>query len=133
MINDRMPEYVMERASRLLNKSKKPLNGSRILVMGVAYKQDINDYRESRALDVISHLESSGAIVDYHDPYISGFTRMGMTKKSVDCDVNGYDLVVITTAHTNVDYQSIALTGVPILDTRNAMKHVTHRENIELL
>jgi len=133
MINDRMPEYVMERAGRLLNKDKKPLNGSKILVLGVAYKQDIDDYRESRALDVIRHLESSGAIVDYHDPHISKFTRMGITKNSVDCDAKGYDLVVVTTAHTNVDYESVALAGVPILDTRNAMKHVKHKDNIELL
>ena len=133
MINDRMPEYVVERAARLLNKSRKSLNGSKVLVLGVAYKQDIDDYRESRSVDVIRRLESSGAIVDYHDPCISQFSNRGMTKKSVPCSANGYDLVIITTPHTNVDYESIARTGVPVLDTRNAMKNIKSRSNIELL
>lgn len=133
MINDRMPEYVSERAARLLNKHKKPLNGSKILILGVAYKQDISDYRESRAIDVIKHLEESGSLVDYHDPFVSRFFHAGVAKESVDCNVEDYDLVIITTAHTKVDYESIALAGVPILDTKNAMKSVTQRCNFELL
>jgi len=133
MINDRMPEYVVERASRILNKNKKPLNGSKILVLGVAYKQDINDYRESRALQVIQLLESFGAIVDYHDPHVSKYSYMGTIKKSVPCNVCSHDLIIVATSHTDVDYESIAKSNVPIFDTRNAMKHVSDRSNIELI
>ena len=70
MINDRMPEYCVERASKILNKSKKALNASSILVLGVAYKQDIEDYRESPAIRVIEVLEKNAAEVVYYDPYI---------------------------------------------------------------
>ena len=133
MINDRMPEYVVERASRILNKHRKPLNGSRVLVLGVAYKQDIDDYRESRALDVIRLLESSGAIVEYHDPYVTKYTHKNTTKQSVPLSTDGYDLVIATTAHTTVDYESVASANIPILDTKNAMERVQQRNNIELL
>ncbi|MCL1864064.1 MAG: nucleotide sugar dehydrogenase [Defluviitaleaceae bacterium] len=133
MINDRMPEYVVERAARILNRTKKPLNGSRVLVLGAAYKQDIDDYRESRALDVIKLLEESGADVNYHDPYVKTYTYKGVTKKSVACNATGYDLVIIATSHTNVDYNAISITKVPILDTKNAMKDINDRDNIELL
>jgi UDP-N-acetyl-D-glucosamine dehydrogenase len=133
MINDRMPEYVTERASRLLNKQKKSLNGSKVLVIGVAYKQDIDDYRESRALDVIQLLESMGAKVNYHDPYISKYTHKGTTKQSVAPIAQDYDLLIITTAHTNIDYNALAAVGVPILDTKNAMVKVQNRKDIELL
>jgi len=133
MINDRMPEYVADRAVRLLNKHKKPLNGSKILMLGLAYKQDIDDYRESRAIDVMVHLERGGAIVDYHDPYIKHFRHNGIAKTSVDCNAQGYDLVIVTTAHTTVDYETVAAGSIPILDTKNAMNHIIKRGNIERL
>jgi len=133
MINDRMPEYVAERVARLLNKYKKPVNGSKILVLGVAYKQDIDDYRESRALDVIRLLEIAGAQVEYHDPFVAQYKHKGTTKKSVPLNVREYDVVVITTAHTNIDYDTVALAGVPILDVKNAAAKVKNRVNIELL
>ena len=80
MINDRMPEYVTERTARILNGYKKSVNGSKILVIGVAYKQDINDYRESKALEVIQLLENLGAQVDFHDPYVKEYKYKGKTK-----------------------------------------------------
>ncbi|MCL2356145.1 MAG: nucleotide sugar dehydrogenase [Defluviitaleaceae bacterium] len=133
MINDRMPEYVVERASKILNKYKKPLNGSKIMVLGVAYKQDVNDCRESRALDVIHLLEQSGAFVAFHDPCISQYKYKGVVKKGVFLEVLEYDLVVITTPHTNVDYEFVVASGIPILDTKNATKHVRNKCNVELL
>jgi len=133
MINDRMPEYVTERVARLLNKHNKPLNGSKILVLGVAYKQDIDDYRESRALEVIRLMELSGAVVDYHDPHVDQYKYKGNIKKGVALNMDAYDLVVITTAHTNVNYESVAAAGVPILDAKNAMAKVKNRTNVELL
>jgi len=137
MINDRMPEYCVERAARILNGVKKPLNGSRILVLGVAYKQDIDDYRESPALRVIEYLEGRGAEVVFYDPYIKeckheGKLRSGeasLTKELIE----SVDLVMVTTAHTSVDYDFVQKHANLIFDTKNAMKNVGNRFNIEVL
>ena len=137
MVNDRMPEYCAERAGKMLNRARKPLNGSKILVLGVAYKQDIDDYRESPALRVIVHLENEGAEVHYFDPYVSEYHENGKTKKSepalTEKLLQEMDLVVITTAHTNVDYTFVQRHAAMVLDTKNAMKKVEPRTNIELL
>ena len=77
MINDKMPEYTVERAGSILNRFKKALNGSKVLVLGVAYKQDIDDYRESPALKVIEHFRKKGSHVDFYDPYISEYKYQG--------------------------------------------------------
>ena len=137
IINDSMPYYVVERASKILNRFKKPLNGSKILVLGVAYKQDIDDYRESPAIKVIDIFEKEGCIVDFYDPYIETYKFKGKSKKGLK-ELNkealqNADLVVITTAHTNVDYDFVQANSVFIFDTKNAMKDVKNRENIELL
>lgn len=137
MINDRMPEYCAERSAKILNKFKKPLNGSSILVLGIAYKQDIDDYRESPAIEVINELEKLGAIVDYYDPYISEYKEYGHIKKGLknltkEVILNA-DLVLVTTAHTNVDYDFVQQNSKFIFDTKNAMKKVERRDNIELL
>lgn len=137
MINDRMPEYCAERAGKMLNRVKKAINGSKILILGVAYKQDINDYRESPALKVIEHLENEGAEIYYYDPYVPEYNDEGKTRKGephlTTELLNKMDLVVITTAHTNVDYKFIQRNAVLILDTKNVMKDVEPRSNIELL
>ena len=137
IINDSMPEYVVERCSRILNRFKKPLNGSKILILGVAYKQDIDDYRESPALRVIECFENEGCIVDYYDPYIKEYKFKGKMKqgiKEISKEVlQKADLVVITTAHTVTDYEFVRSNSVYIFDTKNAMKNANNRENIELL
>lgn len=138
MINDRMPEYCVERASKILNISKKALSASRILVLGVAYKQDIEDYRESPAIRVIEVLEKSAADVIYYDPYISEYRdEYGVIKKSESKLttelIESADLVMITTAHTKVDYDFVQQHAKAIFDTKNAMKDVLIREKIELL
>ncbi len=137
MINDRMPEYTVERAGKILNRFKKALNGAQILILGVAYKQDIDDYRESPAIRVIEEFLKHGAHVEYYDPYITEFTDKGKTMKglkelSVE-KIQLADLVVITTAHTEVDYDFVQKNAKAIFDTKNAMKNVKNRENIELL
>ena len=138
VINDRMPEYCVNRIIRMLNQVKKPLNGSKVLVLGVAYKQDIDDYRESAAIDVIELLERNGGDVDWYDPYIAEYldsnrcAHTGIDGISADI-VAAYDIVVITTAHTNVDYEMIQRNAKLVFDTRNAMKNVAERDNIELL
>lgn len=137
IINDSMPQYVVERASKILNRFKKPLNGSKVLILGVAYKQDIDDYRESPAIKVIENFEKEGSIVKYYDPYIDEYKYKGKTKKGMKEltkeVLKEADLVVITTAHTKVDYEFVQANSVYIFDTKNAMKNVKNRENIELL
>ena len=137
MINDKMPEYCVERASKILNRFKKSLNGSRILVLGVAYKQDIDDYRESPAIRVIEELEPTGAIVDYYDPYISSYKERGAVKEGLkdinDKIVASYDLVIVTAAHTTVDYEMVQRSAKAIFDTKNVMKNIKTRDNIEVL
>ncbi len=137
MINDRMPEYCAERSSKILNKFQKSLNGSKILILGVAYKQDIDDYRESPAIRVINELEKQGALVDFYDPYISQYYEHKKIKKglkSLTSDkIREFDLIVITTAHSNIDYKLIQMNANFIFDTKNAMKNINNRLNIELL
>lgn len=137
MVNDRMPEYCAERVSKILNRFKKAMNGARILVLGVAYKQDIADYRESPAIRVIEELEKEGAEVIYFDPYVSEYQERGRIKRSeleltVEL-VESADLAIITTAHTNIDYSMVQKHAKVIFDTKNAMKHLDLRDNIELL
>jgi UDP-N-acetyl-D-glucosamine dehydrogenase len=137
MINDRMPEYVAERTSKILNRFKKSINGSNILILGVAYKQDIDDYRESPALEVIEELEKLEGNIQYFDPYISeykykGNRKLGLRKLS-DKVLQEFDLVIVTSSHTNVDYDFIQKHSNFIFDTKNAMKNVKNRDNIELL
>jgi len=137
VINDAMPEFVVDRVYRILNRFKKPLNGSTILILGVAYKKDIDDMRESPALKVISLLEKEGAHVIYNDPYIPTFTLAGKVYNSVPVTTDlltGVDLVVITTDHSSYDYDLIVKQAPYVFDTRNATRNVKHyREKIELL
>ena len=137
MINDRMPEYCVDRAARILNRFEKSLKGSKVLVVGVAYKQDIDDYRESPALEVIEILKASGAAVTYYDPWIPqykyhGEVTKGMTEITPE-QVEDYDLLMITAAHSNVDYEMLQKHAKVIFDTKNAMKEIKNRENIEVL
>lgn len=137
MVNDRMPEYCVERASKVLNRHKKAMNGARVLVLGVAYKQDIDDYRESPAIRVIEVLMREGAQVEYYDPWVSSFREGGLTMSSIpeltEDVVAQYDLVMVTTAHTNVDYAMVQRSARAVMDTKNAMKAVQPRNNIDVL
>ena len=137
MVNDKMPEYCVERSMAILNRHKKALNGSKILVLGVAYKNDIDDYRESPAIRVIEKLKEAGAETDFYDPWIAEYKDKGQIFKGIDgideSVISEYDLVVITAAHTNIDYNMIQKNAKAIFDTRNAMKDVAQRDNIEVL
>lgn len=137
IINDSMPDYVVERASKILNRFKKSLNGSKMLILGVAYKQDIDDIRQSPALKVIEGFEQKGCTVKYYDPYVVNYDYKGKTRTSIKelniQELQDADLVVITTAHTNIDYDFVQSNSKFIFDTKNAMKDVEHRDNVELL
>lgn len=137
MINDKMPEYIVDRAGEILNRSRKTLNGSKVLIVGVAYKQDIDDYRESPALKVIEIFKKRGSLVDFYDPYILEYTYKGGKYRGLDTlnasDVSSYDLVCITAAHTTVDYGMLQKNAQQIFDTKNVMKGITDREKVEVL
>ena len=137
MVNDRMPEYCAERAERVLNQHRKAMNGAKILVLGVAYKQDIDDYRESPALRVIECLEARGAKVSYYDPWIASYRFKGEERFSIPeltpQALEAADLVMVTCAHTNVSYDMVQQHAKAVFDTKNAMKDVKARDNIEVL
>jgi UDP-N-acetyl-D-glucosamine dehydrogenase len=114
---------VVRKVAQALNEEKKAVNGSRILVLGVAYKKDIDDMRESPALDVIRLLEQQGADVVYHDPYVAKFREDGHEHSSVPLtneELSGADAVVIVTDHSKVDYQRVVNLAPVVIDTRNA-------------
>lgn len=136
-VNDRMPEYCVDRSAKILNRYRKSLNGSKILVMGVAYKQDIDDYRESPALKVIDLLKQTGANVNYYDPYIKEYKYKNKVERGLneinETVLSEYDLVIITTAHSNIDYDFVSKNSKVIFDTKNTMKDIADRSIIEVL
>ena len=137
MVNDRMPEYCVDRTARILNQAKKAINGARVLELGVAYKQDIDDFRESPAISVIEELLRRGADVEYYDPWVPKFRKKGLVMESIPAltaeVIRQADIVLVTTAHTNVDYALVQKNAARIFDTKNAMKNIPQRDNIEVL
>jgi UDP-N-acetyl-D-glucosamine dehydrogenase len=123
-VNGAMPEYVVQRISEALNSVKKPVNGSRIHLFGVAYKRDVNDMRESPALDIMELLTKRGAITSYTDPYVPTLSHGGHTGRSVDFDqalAGAFDCAVVATDHTVFDYAAISQLPL-VVDTRNALR-----------
>ena len=138
MINDRMPEYCVERIGDMLNRRfAKALNGAKVLVLGVAYKQDIDDYRESPAIRVIEELKKEGADVCFYDPFIQRYRLKGAWfegEEALTAELlESADIAVITTSHTTVDYDFVQQHSKAVFDTKNAMKSVAARDNIEVL
>jgi UDP-N-acetyl-D-glucosamine dehydrogenase len=124
-INSSMPDYVVERVAEALNTVKKPINGSRVHVLGVAYKRDVNDMRESPALDVIELLSKRGATMSYTDPWVPELRRDGHALTSIELSEAmsaGVDCFVICTDHSAFTYDEVVKSGVVIVDTRNALK-----------
>jgi UDP-N-acetyl-D-glucosamine dehydrogenase len=122
-INSAMPAFVVAKVAAALNEDRKAVNGSRALVIGVAYKRDIDDVRESPALDIIRLLEADGADVVYHDPYIPTIREDGHSWSSValtDAEIEQADVVVIVTDHRTIDYQRLVDRAALIVDSRNA-------------
>lgn len=138
VINDGQPEYCVERAMHILNRHKKAINGAKVLMLGVSYKNDIDDYRESPAIRVWKELKKVGADVEYYDPWVPEFKNMydqsGVSIPELSPEViEKYDLVMVTCAHRNVDYEMVQKYAKAIFDTKNVMKDIKNRENIELL
>lgn len=135
-INQYMPQYVVERVYRIMNRFKKPLNGSRIMIMGVAYKANVGDCRESPAFKVIELLEEQGVKVSYNDPYVPQFThknKLYINQELTAENLSQSDLILITTPHNVSNYEFIQQHSAFVFDTKNAMKNVINRQNIELL
>jgi UDP-N-acetyl-D-glucosamine dehydrogenase len=128
-VNGEMPRWVVERTAEALNDARKPLNGSNVLVLGVSYKPDVDDVRESPALDIIKIFLQRGANVEFHDPYVHELEIDGGTERSVELTVERLeraDAVVITTDHSNVDYGQVGRHASIIVDPRNAMTEAYH-------
>jgi UDP-N-acetyl-D-glucosamine dehydrogenase len=131
-VNSAMPEYVVTRVAEALNTQRKAVNGSRVHLLGVAYKRDVNDLRESPALDIIELLERRGATVSYSDPYVPEFTHAHLHLTSIEPRDASADCAVIVTDHKVFDYPAI-VTGFPlIVDTRNALKGMTDDRIVRL-
>jgi len=134
-INSEMPALVVEKVAQALNDQRKAVKGSRILVLGVAYKKDIDDMRESPALDVIRLLEEWGADVVYHDPHIPSFREDGHERLGVplsDAELARADAVVIITDHSGIDYQRVVDMARLIVDTRNATAGMVKRGGVKI-
>lgn len=119
-VNSGMPGYVVQRLQDILNDRGRPLRGSKVLVVGVAYKRDVSDMRESPAIDVIEILHQKGAEVQYVDPFVPVFDEghVHLTSLPVDVDASGFDIAVIITDHTHFDYARILRTAPVVFDTR---------------
>ena len=131
-----MPEFVLENVMKLLNGQKKALNGAKVLLMGAAYKKDIDDMRESPTLKVIDQLEKNGADIIIDDPFIPKFSHKGKEYITIswEDEIKNADIVIITTDHSGYDYEKIVAEASLLYDTRNATKHVVNnREKINKL
>jgi UDP-N-acetyl-D-glucosamine dehydrogenase len=128
-INISMPYHVITSIASALNRQKKALNGARVLILGVAYKKDIDDLRESPALTIIELLQNEGAQVSYNDPYIPFIGRgrkYNLQMKSVAVEqLDQYDCVLIVTDHSSYDYPAIVENARLLVDTRNATKRIS--------
>ncbi len=137
-VNTSIPHYVVERIGKALNDRSRSIRGSKILILGVAYKKDVDDVRESPALEIMEILQAKGALLSYSDPYIPRLHKMRaydfshMSSLPLNEDVlKSQDLVLITTDHSSIDYQWVVDHASTIVDTRNATRRVTRgREKI---
>lgn len=128
-VNAAMPGHVVARIAWVLNQQRKSLKGSKILVMGVAYKANVSDTRESPAVEILRRLQVSGATVAYHDPWVPELEEGGALLKSVPLtskEVRGQDVVVIVTDHQGVDYSWLVKHARVVVDTRNATREIRH-------
>jgi UDP-N-acetyl-D-glucosamine dehydrogenase len=124
-VNSEMPHFVVNKVQDALNGERRSLNGSRILILGIAYKRDVDDVRESPALDIMRLLEAKGATVTYHDPHVREVREDGEIRRSVpldDATLRETDAIVLVTDHSSVNYSVLESVSVPIVDTRNALR-----------
>ena len=126
-----MPEFVVQNVAKALNQHRKPMNGSKIMMLGMAYKKDIDDLRESPSLTVIELLREQGAEVLYNDPYFPTVGRGRHYNLNMTCtpltNLEHYDCVLIMTDHSDYDYKDIVRQSQLVVDSRNATKGISRR------
>ncbi len=128
-INAYMPNYVVERATAALNEKSKPMKGSKLLVLGVTYKKNVNDIRESPALDIIEMLKERGAVVRFHDPYVASLDSIQWAALTPET-LKAQDAVLLLTDHDSFDYETIIRNAALIIDTRNVFKNCRDSNNV---
>jgi len=134
-INDAMPYYVIDQAAEVLNTAGKPLNGSRVMLLGMAYKKDVDDLRQSPALKIAHLLSDRRVLISYHDPLIPRVQEEGLDLHSVELTpetLGKQDLVLITTGHSNIDYDHVVAHAQLVFDTRNATKGIQSDKVVRL-
>ena len=122
-INRKMTENIAHRVGKALNDDKKSIRGSKILMIGLAYKKDIDDIRESPAIKIEQLLKYKGANVEYHDPFVKEYENLRSIDLTAD-NIQKYDLVIVTTDHSKIDYDLIGKYASVVVDTRNIMSHI---------
>ena len=124
-VNSQMPQFCVTKVGRALNSRRKALNGSRVLVMGISYKADVNDTRESPSLRIIELLQADGAHVEYHDPHVPELPKLGMTSVNMTAQaLADHDVVVVVTAHSGVNWEMVARESSLVVDLRNVVPAV---------
>ncbi|MDR3071673.1 MAG: nucleotide sugar dehydrogenase [Endomicrobium sp.] len=135
-LNSKMPQYVVSKVSNALNSKAKALKNSQILILGVAYKKDVADIRESPAVDIINILTEKNAKISYYDPYVPVIQSCNcvqtLSSIKILTGLNKYDLVIIVTDHTNVDYKMVLKGSKIIVDTRNVLKNVKSNKIVRI-
>ena len=132
-INRHMPGYVVQLAVDALNDRERSIRGARVLVVGVAYKPNVADTRDSPAFEIVETLQRKGAAVDYHDPYVPTLSVRGAALRSVDLaqvDLSAWDVILILTGHDGCDWKRIAREGALVIDTRNVTDGIQHSGNV---
>jgi UDP-N-acetyl-D-glucosamine dehydrogenase len=119
-VNQNMPYFCREKVARALNGQSKPLRGSQVLVVGVAYKPDIDDTRESPALKLIELLRDEGSVVSYHDPHVPLLREFGLESVQLDPAIESSDCVIVVTNHSSLDYDDVVQRARLVVDFRNA-------------
>ncbi|HVG99275.1 MAG TPA: nucleotide sugar dehydrogenase [Miltoncostaeaceae bacterium] len=121
-VNSQMPQFCVGKVARALNSHRKALNGSRVMIVGVAYKANVNDTRESPALKVIELLRGEGALVEYHDPHVAALPKLGLESAALDAEtIDAYDVVVVVTAHDGIDWGMVGRDAALVVDLRNVV------------
>jgi UDP-N-acetyl-D-glucosamine dehydrogenase len=131
-INQSMPYFCVDKIERTLNDHGKPVHGSRILLLGVAYKPGVGDLRESPALKILKLLRERGADLSYHDPYVPALIESGLESVALDRDLETADLVVIVTAHAEIDYRRVASDARLVLDFRGVTRGIESGNLVQL-
>jgi UDP-N-acetyl-D-glucosamine dehydrogenase len=131
-LNQSQPKFCVERAERALNSVRKPVNGSRILVLGVAYKAGVSDIRESPSLKIMRELRRLGADLAYHDPHVPELPELGLASVDLDAELASADLVLIITAHGEVDHERVVREASLVLDLRGVTRGVESANLVQL-